>query len=58
LIIESAKFYFPDIPVVENQVNGSGDPFIIIDKKEIDKLKDWHTLIYETLMDKPYLPTG
>lgn len=45
-IILNAPRFFPGVPVYESwSVNGSGDPFAIIDKSEIAQLPDWRTLI-------------
>jgi hypothetical protein len=45
-IILNAPKFFPGVPVYESwPVNGSGDPFAIIDQSEIAQLPDWRTLI-------------
>jgi hypothetical protein len=37
--------YFPNKEIIQRGVNGSGDPFVIVDEMKLEELVDWRLLI-------------
>ena len=49
LWMKATKELFPGLKIVETPVNGSGDPFVIINQSDISNIQDWRELILELL---------
>jgi len=48
---KKATEFFPDVKIYPTDKGASGDPFIIIDEKEVLKLPHWKDLIEEFLLE-------